>query len=753
MPSLVAELLRGLPAALQPAPRAASGSPTQHTAVAAAAIPPLPVTFADLTRLDPVLFAPVRPEHTQYYHTDLVLKAAAGSDGNTTHENGASSMQQLGPAGGNASVRAGPSYPAAQGLHHVTASVQPGRAAPPPLARAASLPTTLSRSSSLHVGTDGETAGPNTITAGVTFVSAAAAMALDGEPGDADEGSVATAPHLPTSVASVAAAPGGPYEPSNGIGTSVSMRCAPRGMQQAEWIATSAVFARQNGGAGSMPMARRPPASAGAVLGANVNSGRITNADDDAGDDGCVGGFRKAGRRKRGMDDDGADVHDGGGGGNPGGPSSAAGDAFVTGRQKLVQDASLRGRSMSGTYNGSSTSGGAGRAGWGPASSYGGADDDGDGSIFGGGQYGTAPQYPTGVAPRKPVGLSRGRGFKPPGRLGDEPGGNNGSGAVGGPSRSAQGGGPASRSNAGGGSSGNTGGGAGGSGGKSSILEQYGEDLPEQLRNLEPRMIEMIENEIMDSGDPVTFDDIGTRIDYARCLACDWPALLACVSHRLLSLSTPLTQIAPTSRAILPRAAGLAHAKEMIEQCVIWPMARPDLFSGLNAAARGVLLFGPPGTGKTLLCKAAAHNCGATFFSISASSLTRYVPTFQVLQAFVWHIFGFRAALSAHNSTVATRVTRHVRVCSKWIGEGEKMVRTLFGVASVKAPSIIFIDEVDSLLTARSDTENESSRRIKTEFLVRCDDIRHSLKQSPVARLRIAGRPSTLRLDPQQCQS
>jgi ATP-dependent 26S proteasome regulatory subunit len=85
-------------------------------------------------------------------------------------------------------------------------------------------------------------------------------------------------------------------------------------------------------------------------------------------------------------------------------------------------------------------------------------------------------------------------------------------------------------------------------------------------------------------------------------------------------------------------------------------------------------------TGKTLIGKAIAHQAGATFFSISASSLT-----------------------------------------SKWIGEGEKTVRTLFAVASYRQPSVVFIDEVDSLLCQRSSDENEASRRIKTEFLVQLD--------------------------------
>ncbi|XP_064107417.1 fidgetin-like protein 1 [Macrobrachium nipponense] len=89
------------------------------------------------------------------------------------------------------------------------------------------------------------------------------------------------------------------------------------------------------------------------------------------------------------------------------------------------------------------------------------------------------------------------------------------------------------------------------------------------------------------------------------------------------------------------------------------------------------LVAPPPGTGKTMIGKCIASQSGSTFFSISASSLT-----------------------------------------SKWIGEGEKMVRAMFAVARCHQPAVIFIDEIDSLLTQRSDTEHESSRRIKTEFLV-----------------------------------
>jgi SpoVK/Ycf46/Vps4 family AAA+-type ATPase len=159
-------------------------------------------------------------------------------------------------------------------------------------------------------------------------------------------------------------------------------------------------------------------------------------------------------------------------------------------------------------------------------------------------------------------------------------------------------------------------------------------EMPEELSGLDPEMVDRIMNEVMDNGDPTTFDDI----------------------------------------------AGLAHVKQTVIEVVVWPILNPQLFSGLRALPKGLLLFGPPGTGKTLIGKAVAAQSGATFFSVSASSLT-----------------------------------------SKWIGEGERMVRTMFAAARWRQPSVVFIDEIDSLLTARSETENEASRRIKTEFLVQMD--------------------------------
>uniref|UniRef100_A0A0N4VHV1 vesicle-fusing ATPase n=1 Tax=Enterobius vermicularis TaxID=51028 RepID=A0A0N4VHV1_ENTVE len=134
--------------------------------------------------------------------------------------------------------------------------------------------------------------------------------------------------------------------------------------------------------------------------------------------------------------------------------------------------------------------------------------------------------------------------------------------------------------------------------------------------------------------------------------------------------------------------AGLEGAKEALKEAVILPIKFPQLFTGNRKPWRGILLFGPPGTGKSYIAKAVATEANnSTFFSVSSSDLM-----------------------------------------SKWLGESERLVKQLFEMAREHKPSIIFIDEIDSLCSSRSDTESESARRIKTEFLVQMQGVGNDME-------------------------
>lgn len=128
--------------------------------------------------------------------------------------------------------------------------------------------------------------------------------------------------------------------------------------------------------------------------------------------------------------------------------------------------------------------------------------------------------------------------------------------------------------------------------------------------------------------------------------------------------------------------AGLAEAKKSLHEAVVMPLQYPEFFKGNVQPWKGILLYGPPGTGKTFLAKACATECNSTFFAVSSAD-----------------------------------------VMSKYLGESERLIKELFRLAREKAPSIIFIDEIDSLCGTRGEGENESSRRVKTELLVQMSGV------------------------------
>lgn len=191
------------------------------------------------------------------------------------------------------------------------------------------------------------------------------------------------------------------------------------------------------------------------------------------------------------------------------------------------------------------------------------------------------------------------------------------------------------------------------------IDSDAGELADPLLKGMEPKLLEVIKSEIVSSGKPVKWEDI----------------------------------------------AGLEKVKQSIQEAVELPLMYPWMFAqeGLLKMEKGILLFGPPGTGKTLIAKCVSSQSQATFFSISASTLT-----------------------------------------SKWIGEGEKLVKALFAYARYKQPSVIFIDEIDSILTKRGDNDHESSTRLKTEFMVQIDGASSTAEEDRILVIGATNRPHKL---------
>jgi len=134
------------------------------------------------------------------------------------------------------------------------------------------------------------------------------------------------------------------------------------------------------------------------------------------------------------------------------------------------------------------------------------------------------------------------------------------------------------------------------------------------------------------------------------------------------------------------QVGGLLEVKERLKESIEWPLTKPEVFDhfGINPP-RGILLFGAPGTGKTLIAKAIAHEAKANFISIKGPELV-----------------------------------------SKWVGESERAVREIFKKAKQSSPSIIFLDEFESIAGVRRSSSGEGSdvmNRVVNQLLSSMDGV------------------------------
>ncbi|MBI4739315.1 AAA family ATPase [Candidatus Woesearchaeota archaeon] len=133
---------------------------------------------------------------------------------------------------------------------------------------------------------------------------------------------------------------------------------------------------------------------------------------------------------------------------------------------------------------------------------------------------------------------------------------------------------------------------------------------------------------------------------------------------------------------------GLAEQAEEIKEVIELPLQKPELFEKVGIhPPKGILLYGPPGTGKTLLAKAVASSTHSIFIEIVGSELVQ-----------------------------------------KFIGEGAKLIKEIFQLAREKAPSIIFIDEIDALAAKRIEIGTSGEREVQRtfmQFLAEIDGFKH----------------------------
>ncbi|XP_077588972.1 fidgetin-like [Stigmatopora nigra] len=155
--------------------------------------------------------------------------------------------------------------------------------------------------------------------------------------------------------------------------------------------------------------------------------------------------------------------------------------------------------------------------------------------------------------------------------------------------------------------------------------------------------------------------------------------LKSCDSHLLDMVTSEIIQPGPP--VDWSDIAGLELAKATLKDEVMWPILRPDIFRSLGHSPRCVLLFGPRGSGRTLLSRCLASQLGASLLRLDGSTLV-----------------------------------------TKWLTDGEEIIRASFLIARCRQPSVLFISEVDMLLSAQF-TEESPFNRLKGELVSQLDTL------------------------------
>lgn len=202
---------------------------------------------------------------------------------------------------------------------------------------------------------------------------------------------------------------------------------------------------------------------------------------------------------------------------------------------------------------------------------------------------------------------------------------------------------------------------------------------------LEDYLPELLEGRVVTRGDIIPLNIMGRRIGFAvtSTSPTDTASLIDSNVTEFIIGSVPKAAAKGVPRVSYEDIGGLKNEVQKVREMIELPLRHPEIFDRIGIEApKGVLLHGPPGTGKTLLAKAVANETNANFYSISGPE-----------------------------------------IMSKFYGESEERLREIFKEAEENAPSIIFIDEIDSIAPKREEVSGDVEKRVVSQLLTLMDGI------------------------------
>jgi transitional endoplasmic reticulum ATPase len=205
---------------------------------------------------------------------------------------------------------------------------------------------------------------------------------------------------------------------------------------------------------------------------------------------------------------------------------------------------------------------------------------------------------------------------------------------------------------------------------------------------LEEHLPGLLEGRVIAKGDMIPLNIMGRKIGFVITSISPSSDAASVVDSRLTEFIIGSVPNATTKKGAVPRITyedigGLRNEVQKVREMIELPLRHPEIFERIGIEApKGVLLYGPPGTGKTLLAKAVANETNANFYSIGGPE-----------------------------------------IMSKFYGESEERLRETFKEAQGNSPSIIFIDEIDSIAPKREEVSGDVEKRVVSQLLTLMDGI------------------------------